>query len=47
MMSEMKQYRIKAGSAAELVRAIEEVRALVRDSPEEELFCYALDLFRT
>ena len=29
-----------------LVKAIEEVRSVVKDSPEEELFCYSLDLFR-
>jgi uncharacterized protein (TIGR02147 family) len=29
-----------------LIQAIEKVRAVVRESPEEELYCYALDLFR-
>jgi uncharacterized protein (TIGR02147 family) len=31
---------------AVLVRAIEEVRAIVRDSPEEDVYSYTLDLFR-
>jgi len=29
-----------------LTRAIEQVRAVVKTSPEEELFCYAVDFFR-
>lgn len=28
-----------------MIQAIEQVRALVRESPEERLFCYTLDLF--
>ena len=26
-------------------RCVEEIRAIVRDAPEEDLFCYTLDLF--
>lgn len=29
-----------------LVHAIEEIRAIVRESPEEDVYAYALDLFR-
>src|SRR5262249_17994376 len=29
-----------------LLKAIESVRKIVKDSPEEDLFCYTLDLFR-
>jgi uncharacterized protein (TIGR02147 family) len=29
-----------------LVHAIEEARTVIRDSPEEELYCYCLDLFQ-
>jgi len=31
---------------AALVRALEEVRAIVKPSPEEEVYAYSLDLFR-
>lgn len=31
---------------AVLVKAIEEIRGVVKDSGEEELFCYTMDLFR-
>jgi uncharacterized protein (TIGR02147 family) len=29
-----------------LVSAIEQIRPIVRESPEEELYCYSMDLFR-
>jgi hypothetical protein len=33
------------GASNKVVDAIERVRALVRESKEEEVVCYALDLF--
>lgn len=40
-MAEKDAYNVKSV----MVKAIEEIRSIVKDSPEEKMFCYTLDFF--